>query len=140
MTPALASAGRASKAARAPCLRLRPERHHHEGLDAQSGREAATRCTRILTPLKAYREDMLVLSGLADHNGNELGDGPGDHARAGASFLTGVHCRKTSGADIHNGVSADQIAAQRVRLADAVCLARTGLRGLAHRRQLRFRL
>lgn len=68
--------------------------------------------TRILNPLKAYRDDMLVLSGLADHNGNELGDGAGDHARAGASFLSGVHCRKTSGADIHGGVSADQIAAR----------------------------
>ncbi len=67
--------------------------------------------TRILAPLKSYREDILLLSGLADHNGNELGDGPGDHARAGASFLTGVHCRKTAGADIRNGVSADQIAA-----------------------------
>ena len=68
--------------------------------------------TRVLAPLKAYRDDILLLSGLADHNGNELGDGPGDHARAGASFLTGVHCRKTSGADIRNGVSTDQIAAQ----------------------------
>ena len=38
--------------------------------------------------------------------------GPGDHARAGASFLTGVHCKKTAGADIRNGISADQIAAQ----------------------------
>ncbi len=68
--------------------------------------------TRILAPLKPFRDDILLLSGLADHNGNELGDGPGDHARAGASFLTGVHCRKTAGADIRNGVSADQIAAQ----------------------------
>ena len=68
--------------------------------------------TRILTPLKAFRDDMMVISGLADHNGNELGDGPGDHARAGASFLTGVHCKKTGGSDIHNGISADQIAAQ----------------------------
>ena len=45
------------------------------------------------------------------HTGNALGDGPGDHARAGASFLTGVHCRKTAGADIRGGVSVDQIAA-----------------------------
>ena len=68
--------------------------------------------TRILKPLNAFREDIMLLSGLADHNGNELGDGPGDHARAGASYLTGVHCKKTSGADIRSGVSADQIAAQ----------------------------
>jgi len=43
-----------------------------------------------------------------------LGDGGGDHARAGATFLTGVHPRKTMGADIHLGVSVDQIAAQAV--------------------------
>ncbi|MBB6051258.1 DUF1552 domain-containing protein [Armatimonas rosea] len=67
---------------------------------------------RILKPLEAHRESLLLLSGLADHNGNELGDGAGDHARAGASFLTGVHCKKTSGADIQGGVSADQIAAR----------------------------
>jgi hypothetical protein len=71
-------------------------------------------CTRILKPLEAFRADLFVLSGLADHNGNALGDGPGDHARAGASFLTGVHCKKTAGADIRAGVSADQIAAQAI--------------------------
>lgn len=68
--------------------------------------------TRILKPLAAHKGDLFVLSGLNDHNGNALGDGPGDHARAGASFLTGVHCKKTAGADIRAGISADQIAAQ----------------------------
>lgn len=69
---------------------------------------------RILEPLKEFREDMMVLSGLTHNNGRALGDGPGDHARAAASFLTGVHPKKTSGADIKNGPSVDQIAAQRV--------------------------
>ena len=41
-------------------------------------------------------------------------DGPGDHARASGTFLTGVRVRKTAGADIHAGVSVDQVAAQRV--------------------------
>lgn len=68
--------------------------------------------TRILKPLEALRQDIFLLSGLADHNGNALGDGAGDHARAGASFLTGVHCKKTMGADIQAGISADQVAAQ----------------------------
>lgn len=68
--------------------------------------------TRILKPLQEFREDLFVLSGLDDHNGNALGDGPGDHARAGASFLTGVHCKKTAGADIRNGISVDQVAAE----------------------------
>jgi Protein of unknown function (DUF1552) len=70
--------------------------------------------SRILKPLEPFRDRLLVLSGLAHKNGNALGDGPGDHARAGASFLTGVHPRKTAGADIKNGVSVDQIAARAV--------------------------
>ncbi len=70
--------------------------------------------TRILKPLESFREDILVLSGLDDRNGNALGDGPGDHARAGAAILTGVHCKKTAGADIHNGISADQVAAKAI--------------------------
>lgn len=67
----------------------------------------------ILQPLAAYRPDMLVLSGLTHNNGRALGDGPGDHARAAASFLTGLHPRKTAGADIKLGISCDQMAAQR---------------------------
>jgi hypothetical protein len=68
--------------------------------------------SRILKPLEPFRDETLVLSGLAHRTGNALGDGPGDHARAAASYLTGVHPRKTAGADIQNGVSVDQIAAQ----------------------------
>ena len=67
--------------------------------------------TRILKPLEALRSDIQILSNLDSNTGNALGDGPGDHARAGASFLTGVHCRKTAGADIRGGVSVDQVAA-----------------------------
>lgn len=66
---------------------------------------------RTLQPLSAHRAEMLVLSGLAANNGNALGDGPGDHARAASSYLTGVHPKKTEGADIHCGRSMDQIAA-----------------------------
>src|SRR5206468_5123473 len=42
------------------------------------------------------------------------GDGPGDHARSAAAWLTGCQPRKTSGADIKVGISADQLAAQKV--------------------------
>ena len=69
---------------------------------------------RILKPLEPFRKDLYVLSNIDSHTGNALGDGPGDHARAGASFLTGVHCRKTAGADIHGGVSVDQVAATKL--------------------------
>jgi hypothetical protein len=69
---------------------------------------------RTLKPLAAHRNDVLVLSGLAANNGNALGDGAGDHARAASSYLTGVHPRKTEGADIKCGRSMDQYAAQHL--------------------------
>jgi hypothetical protein len=62
--------------------------------------------------LETYRKDLIVFSGLAQANGRALGDGPGDHARATATFLTGVHPYKTGGADFRLGISADQIAAR----------------------------
>jgi len=70
--------------------------------------------TRILKPLESFRDQLFVISNLDSHTGNALGDGPGDHARAGASFLTGVHCRKTAGADIRGGISVDQVAASKL--------------------------
>lgn len=75
---------------------------------------ASYELTPVLKPLAAYRDKMLVLSGLAHKNGRALGDGPGDHARAAATFLTGVHPKKTEGADIRNGISVDQVAAQAI--------------------------
>ena len=70
---------------------------------------------RILKPLEAYRAtDAGRLSGLAQHNANALGDGAGDHARAAACYLTGVHPKKTAGDDIQAGISVDQIAAQHI--------------------------
>ena len=43
--------------------------------------------------------------------GRAHGDGPGDHGRAGASYLTGAHPKKTFGKDLQAGVSMDQYAA-----------------------------
>ncbi|HTX33975.1 MAG TPA: DUF1552 domain-containing protein [Bryobacteraceae bacterium] len=62
--------------------------------------------------LEPFRDRLTVFSGLAQHEGDALGDGAGDHARAGATWLTGTHPKKTEGADIHAGVSADQVAAR----------------------------
>jgi uncharacterized protein DUF1552 len=66
---------------------------------------------RTLAPLNAYRNDISVLSGLTVNGGRALGDGPGDHGRAGASYLTGAHPKKTFGKDLEAGVSMDQYAA-----------------------------
>jgi hypothetical protein len=62
--------------------------------------------------IEPFRDQTLIMSNLAQVNGRSLGDGGGDHARAGATWLTGVHPKKTEGADIRSGVSADQIAAR----------------------------
>jgi hypothetical protein len=67
--------------------------------------------SKTLKSLEAHRKELLVLSGLSLDAGFAHGDGPGDHARAAATFLTGMHPRKTGGANIKVGVSVDQIAA-----------------------------
>jgi len=66
-----------------------------------------------LEPLQPWRKRLTVFSGLDIDGGRAHGDGPGDHARAAASFLTCAHPRKTGGADIQAGVSIDQLIAQR---------------------------
>ncbi len=65
-----------------------------------------------MQPLAPFRDKMLVLSNLMQNSGRALGDGAGDHARAGATWLTGVHPKRTGGANIHAGISADQVAAR----------------------------
>lgn len=69
---------------------------------------------RTLEPLSKYRDDISVFGGLTVNGGRALGDGPGDHGRAGASYLTGVHPKKTFGKDLQAGESMDQHAARAV--------------------------
>jgi hypothetical protein len=68
----------------------------------------------LLEPLRAARGELLVLSGLSLRPADSNGDGPGDHARAMAAFLTGSRPRRTAGADLRVGVSVDQVAAARL--------------------------
>jgi hypothetical protein len=67
-----------------------------------------------LAPLADHKDHLTVLTGLAQDKGRPNGDGPGDHARALSSFLTGCQAYKTNGANIRVGVSADQVAAQQI--------------------------
>jgi hypothetical protein len=67
-----------------------------------------------LAPLKNVASKVLILSGLAQRAAESGGDGPGDHARDSAAYLTGVRPKKTGGKDLRAGVSADQFAAQQV--------------------------
>jgi hypothetical protein len=69
---------------------------------------------RISSALAPFRNDVMVLGGLTQNGGRALGDGPGDHGRAGANYLTCVHPKKTNGRDLQAGISVDQIAARRL--------------------------
>src|SRR6185503_7542989 len=69
---------------------------------------------RITSELAPFRGDIMMIGGLTQNGGRALGDGPGDHGRAGANYLTCVHPKKTFGKDIETGISVDQIAAQKI--------------------------
>lgn len=77
---------------------------------------AAYELPPILEPLAAFRDQMLVLSGLDHNNGvAREGEGGGDHSRSSAVWLTGAHPRKTEGADLRAGISVDQVVAREFR-------------------------
>ena len=67
-----------------------------------------------LSPLAPYRDQTVVVSGLAQGQAEALGDGNGEHTRATATWLNGVHPRETEGADVRAGKTADQIAADQL--------------------------
>ena len=76
---------------------------------------AAYELPPILAPLAPHRDRVLVVSNLTHQPAVSLpGEGSGDHVRAAATFLTGVHPRRTEGADIRAGVSLDQIVARQI--------------------------
>src|SRR6266478_4473820 len=67
--------------------------------------------TRILKPLEPFRDDITVLSGLANHAAEKARGG--GHAKATGSFLSGAEPKYTAGPDVRAGVTFDQLAAQR---------------------------
>lgn len=69
---------------------------------------------KTMQPLASLKPSFQVLGGLDHQNAKGGNDGAGDHARANATFLTGARARKTDSADIHVGISVDQVAAQKV--------------------------
>lgn len=67
--------------------------------------------TPSLKPLEKHYQHLTAFRGLAQMTGFAMGDGPGDHARSAATFLTGVHPLKTAGSQIKVGRSVDQVLA-----------------------------
>jgi hypothetical protein len=64
-----------------------------------------------LKGLEAFKDKLIVVTGLSSDQAEPLGDGGGDHSRACGSYLTGVHVKK-SDSILENAVSMDQIAAK----------------------------
>jgi hypothetical protein len=69
-----------------------------------------------LKPLEGLRDHFNVFSNLSHLEADTKGDGSGDHNRASAAWLTGVHAydRTRPGAEIRLAASADQIAARHL--------------------------
>jgi hypothetical protein len=111
MSPALASAKTQQKPVRMAFvyvpngIDMRHWNPEYEGLLGE--------LPRILKPLEPFKQDITLLGNLTHNNGRALLDGPGDHGRCCASYLTGVQPRKTM-VDIKAGISCDQIVANQV--------------------------
>src|ERR1035438_8979703 len=69
-----------------------------------------------LEPLVPFREYLTVVSGTDPRPAEALApsEGGADHFRSSAVFLTAAHARQTAGPDISNGISIDQLYAQRL--------------------------
>ncbi|MGH9722956.1 MAG: DUF1552 domain-containing protein [Bryobacteraceae bacterium] len=110
MRPALAAPAKIAKDARRVAVVYVPN-----GIVMNDWKPAATGAdfafTRILKPLEPFRQDITVLSGLANLAANKARGG--GHAKATGSFLSGTAPKYTAGPDVRAGVTFDQIAAQR---------------------------
>lgn len=67
-------------------------RQSNEFFPQQGGRQYTM--TDLLRPLAAHRDDFMVISNLNNEGGRSQGDGGGDHARAGGSYLSSVRLLK----------------------------------------------
>jgi hypothetical protein len=69
---------------------------------------------KSMKSLEKFKGDLQIIRGFEQANGWAGPDGAGDHARSGATFLTGARPKKTAGSDIRVGISVDQMAANYV--------------------------
>src|SRR5712671_647815 len=71
--------------------------------------------TQPLKPLEAFRDRMLVLTGIDNEVAMaRTGDPRGGHGRMAPAFMSGVHCKPTQGGDYSAGITLDQVAANHI--------------------------
>jgi hypothetical protein len=72
--------------------------------------------TPTLSPFASLRDKITVLSGLSHLQADTFGDGTGDHPRATAVWLTGVHAydRAQPGVEVKLATTVDQLLAREI--------------------------
>jgi len=67
-----------------------------------------------LKPIEAFRDQMLVVTGLDNFQATDQGDVGGQHPRAAPAFMSCVHPKQTEGADVRAGTTIDQMIAGKI--------------------------
>lgn len=80
------------------------------------GEGADFKLSRTLAPLEPYKNQVVVVTNLAHKMAapGGPGDNGGDHTRSPTVYLSGVHPKRTDGADIRAGTTIDQMAAEKI--------------------------
>ena len=101
MVPALSALAKTAPTGAPPRLRLHAERRDDERVDAggrgAGARRAVADAQRRSTP---FKDQVLVPTGLSQQQAESLGDGNGEHSRGQTVWLSGVHPKRTEGADV----------------------------------------
>jgi Protein of unknown function (DUF1552) len=67
-----------------------------------------------LKPIEAFRDQMVVVTGLDNYQATDQGDVGGQHPRAAPAFMSCAHPKQTEGADVRAGTTVDQVIAQKI--------------------------
>ena len=90
---------------------------------------AAWEVTPTLEPLRPWKADLNVISGLANYPASIVSKQfTGSHARAAGALLTQTPLAFTAGADVRNGISVDQVLASRLAAQTALPSLELGIR------------
>ncbi len=67
-----------------------------------------------LKPIEAFRDRLVVVTGLDNYQATDQGDVGGQHPRAAPAFMSCAHPKQTEGADVVAGTTIDQLIAQQI--------------------------
>ena len=67
-----------------------------------------------LKPIEAFRDRMLVVTGLDNYQATDQGDVGGQHPRAAPAFMGCAHPKQTEGADVQVGTTINQLIAEKI--------------------------